>query len=531
MLQLELLRARTRKGQIRPIYADISQRNLDLCTRIIEAFQANINEKKGKLQKEISQLEDADFDYRLVRGLSAILQRECVFTIDAAVNPRLARRLVFEEATRQGPVISDSSRGRIMNSVATELGVSISELEGSFQADLDDELLLRKFTPLIPVELLKRYNFALTQTLLFRSTFMEIRVSDSWKNILRAVKFQGLMYSAEAEGGIFKITVDGPHSIFKLTQRYGTRMAKILPHIVQAPHWNIFGGIIRTGQFGKRILQLRLSSEEIGELIKPDESRIQLKKPGEQFDSRVEREFFKRFQTLNSGWTITREPTPLIAGRHVFIPDFIFEKNGMRVYMEIAGFWTEKYLETKLKKLQQLPNVDMIVAADEKHACERLKHIRGELIFYKRKVPLRPIWRFLKLREEELLNRQMTRLDPSQLHFQGDVIQLQAVAERSKVPVEVLVKKMKANKLEGYRMVGNLLVSDGKLEQLDQKIASLKDPLLSEVISLLEQEGVDRPYDVLSALDYGVKWSGLDIEKSSIYKRQPNKKNNDGFST
>ncbi|UCD96110.1 MAG: DUF790 family protein [Candidatus Bathyarchaeota archaeon] len=527
MLPLDLLRARSRRGQIQPIYADLSQLNLDLCTRIIEAFQANVDEKKGKLLREISRYEDAGFDYRLVRGLSTILQRECVFKIDAAVNPRLARRLIFEEAARRGPVINDASRRSVMNFVATQLGVTASELEESFQADLDDELLLREFSPLIPVELLKRYNFALTQTLLFRSTFMEIRVSDSWKDILRAVKFQGLIYSAEVEDGIFKITVDGPHSIFKLTQRYGTRMAKILPSIVQAPHWNIFGGIIRTGQFGKRIMQLRLSSEEVGELIKPAESRIPPKKLNDQFDSRVEYEFFKRFQTLNSGWTIAREPTPLIAGRHVFIPDFIFEKNGMRVYMEIAGFWTEKYLATKLKKLQQLPNVDLIIVADEKHACERLKRIRGEVIFYKRKVPLRPVWRLLKQREEELLNQQMTRLDPSHLHFKGDVIQLQAVADRSNVPIGVLVGKMKVNKVEGYRIVGNLLVSDGKLKQLGQKIASLKSPLLSEVINLLEQEGVDRPYDVLSALDYGVKWSGLDLEKSSIFKRQPNKKNSD----
>ncbi|MCK4497863.1 DUF790 family protein [Candidatus Bathyarchaeota archaeon] len=526
MLQLELLRARTRKGQIHPIYADLTQRNLDLSGRIIEAFQANVGEKKGRLLKKISSFEAAGFDYRFVRGLSAILQRESAFKMEAAVNPQLARRLIFEEAAKRDPVINETARKSIMDAVAKALKITEGELEESFQADLDDELLLREFTPLSPAELLKRYNFALTQTLLFRSTFMEVRVSDSWKNVLRAVKFQGLMYSAEVEDGVFKITVDGPHSIFKLTQRYGTRMAKILPSIVQAPDWKIFGGIVRAGQFGKRILQLRLSSDEVGRLIKPPDSRILQSRRSEQFDSLVEKDFFRRFQTLNSGWTITREPTPLIAGRYVFIPDFSFEKSGMRIFMEIAGFWTEKYLETKLKKLQQLQNVDLIVAVDEKLACERMKRIKGEVIFYKRKVPLKPIWRLLKQREEQFLSLQMTRLDTSRLQLNGDVVQLEAVAKSSSVPVEALVRKMKAKEVDGYRMVGKLLVSHRKLEQLDKKVSSLKKPLLSEVTSLLEQEGIDRPFDILSALDYGVKWRGLDPEKSLVYKRRPHKNNN-----
>ncbi len=62
---------------------------------------------------------------------------------------------------------------------------------------------------------------------------------------------------------------------------------------------------------------------------------------------------------------MTREPGPLPVGRQIMIPDFLFEKAGMKVYMEIAGFWTPEYLNHKLQQLRNVRDVDMIVAANQ----------------------------------------------------------------------------------------------------------------------------------------------------------------------
>jgi len=37
----------------------------------------------------------------------------------------------------------------------------------------------------------------------------------------------------------------------------------------------------------------------------------------------------------------------------VFIPDFGFEKNGVKAYLEVVGFWTDEYLQKKLGKLRE----------------------------------------------------------------------------------------------------------------------------------------------------------------------------------
>ncbi|MFQ5759073.1 MAG: DUF790 family protein [Candidatus Bathyarchaeia archaeon] len=518
MLPLDLLRVRTRKGQIKPIYADINEENLELATTLLELFRTHLGKRKGDLLDRVSAYEMAGFDYRFVRGLSLILQRLCIFQVEAVVDPPLARRLIFEGASRRGFVATSEMRKQVLHEVAKQLNVTDEQLEKSFYADLEDELILMEFSPISASELLKRYNLSLTQTLLFRSTFMEVKVSEYWKEVLREIKFRGLMYSAETRNDVFQITVDGPFSLFKLTQRYGTSMAKVLPTIVQADMWEINANIVRTSQLGKRIFQLKLTSAEVQDKIKPPTLR---RESGQvAFDSLVEEKFFRDFQSLQLGWKLIREPHPLIVGKHVFIPDFCFEKSGMKVYMEIVGFWTRRYLETKIKKLQQLQGVDILIVANEQLACDKLKRLKGQLIFYKGKVPLKPILKFLKSREETLLRLEIENLNLARLNLDGDVVYLHTLAEEYGVSDEALRRKLEGFEVDGYTLVGDLFISNKRLQEIDLKIASLTKPSLSQAIRLIEDDGIKKPYDILSALNYGIRWKGLDLNNSSIYKKQ-----------
>ncbi|UCB61052.1 MAG: DUF790 family protein, partial [Candidatus Bathyarchaeota archaeon] len=197
MLSLNLLRVRTRRGQIEPIYAGVNKENLDFARELVTLFKAYVGKRKGGLLEEVAAYETGELDYRLVRGLSQILQRQCLFQVKAVVNPVHARKMMFEEASRRN-VTTRKAREHVLEALADQLNVTTAQLEKSFYGDLDEELVLASFSPISGVELLKRYNLALTQALLFRSTFMEIKVTDYWKEILREVKFLGLMYSAES---------------------------------------------------------------------------------------------------------------------------------------------------------------------------------------------------------------------------------------------------------------------------------------------------------------------------------------------
>jgi predicted nuclease of restriction endonuclease-like RecB superfamily len=517
LLPTNLLRARTAKGQIYPLYADLDDENLRLAEKLIKLFQGHVGKRKGELLDEVTAFEMTGFDYRLVRGLSMTLQRLCNFQPESAVNPQEARKAIFEEASRRELAATDEMRKEILESAAKRVNVPLDQLEEAFYADLDEELILKDYRAIPATELLKRYNLSLTQTLLFRATYIDVEVSDHWKEILRQIKFRGLMYSAETRNGAFHITVEGPLSIFKLTRRYGTSIAKILPTIVQSSRWEINGNIVRIGESGKRLYKMRLTSAQTGEKARPASV---LKNVNEaMFDSSVEERFFSDFQALHSGWRITREPSPLIAGRHVLIPDFSFEKAGVKVYMEIVGFWTREYLERKIEKLQLIKEIDMLVAADEKLACDKLRRAKGKVIFYKTKVPLRPILDFLKVKEETVLQREIQDFDASHLSLEGDLVKLQKIAEQAGISEEALRRKLPFH-VDGYTLAGNLFVSNRKLKEIDLKLSTMDNLSLSQAINLLEEEGVKTPYDVLSALEYSIRWNGLDPKNSSICKKQ-----------
>jgi predicted nuclease of restriction endonuclease-like RecB superfamily len=205
------------------------------------------------------------------------------------------------------------------------------------------------------------------------------------------VKRLGLIYSVErdddgGEGQQIKVSLDGPLSLFKMTERYGTSIAKLLPQITISDSWSIKAEILVRSHGGK-IYVFETDSKESKDLI-TNVGRGDVIEDGQQpqvgsYDSTTEEKFAKSFLSYGTGWVLKREPEPLIAGTHVLIPDFRFEKDGMKVYLEVVGFWTPQYLQRKISKLNLIADVDMIIAADESLACSKLERLKEKaLVIY-----------------------------------------------------------------------------------------------------------------------------------------------------
>ncbi|MGH9923383.1 MAG: DUF790 family protein, partial [Nitrososphaerales archaeon] len=78
MLPLPLLRVRTRKGKIAPLFC--SENELELAKKVIGEFEIALKkkEKQGLLVERTEPLE-SKYDFKLVRGLCTLLERRCVF--------------------------------------------------------------------------------------------------------------------------------------------------------------------------------------------------------------------------------------------------------------------------------------------------------------------------------------------------------------------------------------------------------------------------------------------------------------------
>jgi hypothetical protein len=516
LLPSNLLVVWKRKGEILPRYAKLSSDNLEVAGVLIEAYIKHIGEKKKALKTVVVDLENKGYEYRFVRALALLLDRKGTFACNSKTNPIDLRRKVFQATEKLGLPTTVEERRRIMDAAASEMGLTPEKFEEYLYADLDDELILEKFTPPTAVELLEQYNLSLSQTLLFDSTELSFTASGNWQNLFYFVKKLGLIYEVYRDSGLW-VKIDGPASLFKLTKRYGVSIAKLLPIIIANPEWTVNAKIL--WKYTNEICNFKIESQKHGSL---------LKKPNLQpvtYDSAAEESFANLFQAVKSGWTLKREPEPVPAGNQVIIPDFSLERAGVKIYVEIVGFWTEEYMLRKAEKLKQV-EAKMLLLVDEALACEKLvaleKRPQLNFIYYHDKMPLASILRYLKTAFEEVKDREIKFLENLQVKFTEPVVSYDEFAARIGISTEAAKAVLTVNPPSGYVAMPNILVSREKLIQINKQIEeymkhSGKLPLI-QAIRLVEAEGVSDASCALTQLGYKVTWRGINSEQAEVFK-------------
>ncbi len=102
------------------------------------------------------------------------------------------------------------------------------------------------------------------------------------------------------------------------------------------------------------VIQHRRSNWKNRFRLSPADGLISNHADPSEFDSTLEENFATRWGSdSHDGWTMIREGEVLHADQKVFVPDFVFRhESGVRVLMEIVGFWTPEYLVEKRKTLR-----------------------------------------------------------------------------------------------------------------------------------------------------------------------------------
>ena len=613
MLTLQLLRVRTRNGAIFPLFCT-KEEDIELAKKIIQEFEQTWKnkEKKAALEDRISAIEESDAgsDYKLVRGFFALLERRCTFksrdsnsendgeknsssnasTVPIIDQPRI-RKAVFEESSKRGFALTELERKEIAGSVASKLHLSSHDVVlKAMWSDLDDNLIIDHLDPIEPEALVGWYNLSLMQTLLFNCTKLDFYISGglNWKRVLRTVKRLGLMYhlqqpQQQQQQNRIICSLEGPLSLFKLTDRYGTLLAKLLPSIIfssdkkgqsssNGGEWHLDAWIVRKTMEGRKIYEFKISKNEIPELMTdpyssfPSSSITEKEVAGSSsssssyndyynFDSTVEERFAKRFEQAETGWRLTREPDPLVLSNGgAFIPDFMFEKYDKKIYFEIVGFWTKEYLERKLQKLADIfismdsrkkrnnnngAKTDLLfIAVNEDFACSKSSFSsivpKEQLIFYRNDtVPVKPILDYLKSIDREMIERKVN--DPNlKIEFakaddddndndnnnnNTTVISINEVAQKYSIPAEVARRISLRDNKENYIEAGMYLISKSKAAKLEPLLVGISRFI--DACSILSKEGIPESChaELIDKLGYDVSWQSIDASTAVMVKR------------
>jgi predicted nuclease of restriction endonuclease-like RecB superfamily len=375
VLPKDLLEVRRTGGKIFPKFA--SMEDVRLAETVLKIYKLGLGKKYRLIQANLRKIETAR-NYRKVRGFAKLIERCCTFESATELNPLEVRMFLF----RRGFVTSLSERKRVLEETAKHFGVSVEEIERAMFADVEDELILKEIPEIDPKELVKRYNLSLLQTAIFNALRLTFWISTNHKNVFRRLKWLGLMYELYESNGRLLTSVTGAASILKMTRKYGTSMAKLIPEIIKAKEWWIRAEIV--DDYEKRIYFLEISDKFSALFPKEDVESV-------EYDSSLEEEFGRRIKSL-LGCEVVREPGVVKAGRYAYIPDFLIRKNGKEVYVEIAGFWTEDYVRKKLEKIKEA-NIPLILIVREEFALDKPKGVLDVILIKKNKIPYRDVLR------------------------------------------------------------------------------------------------------------------------------------------
>jgi uncharacterized protein len=253
------------------------------------------------------------------------------------------------------------SRSAALDEAARLLGLEHETIEASLFADRKRcRVLVAPAEPASPADLVHRYNLALAQGLLLRSTEVHAVMRAHARSVVRYAKLHGLMATFESQEDAVSMALSGPLALFHETTKYGRALAGILPSLAATPGWSLRARVLLHGE--SHVLALDASAPLPRTHALPATS-----------DSLVEKQLAKDLRRARSGWELVREDTVVRVGRRLFFPDFTLVAPGGRgrVLVEIVGYWDPTYLANKVDALAAV-DTPIIVCVDERHATGAL---------------------------------------------------------------------------------------------------------------------------------------------------------------
>lgn len=364
MLTGKMVRVRFARDHIIPMYLDVADAQwLEVAEQLLSLFRSSERIARGKLEAEIDELFGELPQPLIHNGLAKLLEDRCEFEVEAALPPEEVRDAVFRAAAKQRQATLEQigttfSRNEIVRIVAAELNAEAEQVEASMFADLKSEQRLTQFKDTTAERLLERYNVALAQSILLRSTGVEIILSGEtparYRQIFRQIKFHRLICNIElVKAKTYRLDLDGPLSLFSATQKYGLQLALFLPTLLLCKKFELTAKLRWGVEKKAKIFHLSAKDGLVSHQLEtaayiPPEVTM----------------FVDLFKKKIDAWELSEETEIIPLGKNVWIPDYrlIHRATGQVVLLDILGFWRRSSAERHLAMLKEHAGSPFIVA-------------------------------------------------------------------------------------------------------------------------------------------------------------------------
>jgi predicted nuclease of restriction endonuclease-like RecB superfamily len=273
----------------------------------------------------------------------------------------------------------------VLNRVAEECGTPLDKVDQGLFADLKSEQRCVKFDDGTVDQLLNRYNVALAQAILLRSTGVTVQVYGEtparYRQLFRAIKFHRLICDIQPSGPeAYTLRLDGPLSLFSATQKYGLQLALFLPALLQCKRFELTATVRWGAQRKEKVFTLNdgdgLKSHTVdyGDYT-PKELAL----------------FAESFRKAVTGWELADEVDVVSLPSGHWTPDFqlVHAATGEVVRLEVLGFWRRTDVEKLYRRLAaELGGPFVLAVSEQFNIDESLADEWGGHVYRFKRTPL-----------------------------------------------------------------------------------------------------------------------------------------------
>ena len=373
MLTGKMVRVRYARDRIIPHYIKTDDPAwLETAERLLELFRGQDGKTRGELEDGQREAFGDDPGQLVHQGLAKLLEDRCEFAVESAHPPEQLRAAVFRAAARRRKeAVTDAvaafDRTAVLREVAGEFGLAPGAVDAGLFADLKSEQRLTEFKDLSAERLLQRYNVALAQAVLLRSTRVQVVLRNEppqrYRQLLRRIKFHRLVCEMERLGPDgFCMTLDGPMSLFSATQKYGLQLALFLPAVLLCKDFELKAELRWGPQRRPRTF-----------LVTPGDGLVSHYPDQGMYTPPELAMFVELFRKRVADWELAEETELRPLGDGFWAPDFrlVHKESGLVVLLEVLGFWRRSSAEKHLERLRRHVREPFLLAvSDQLHIEE-----------------------------------------------------------------------------------------------------------------------------------------------------------------
>jgi len=392
VLTADLVNARRRGQELQLITPD--QATLDETLRLAKEFLTLAREHQGQTREDLNnafrEVSVEARHERLKAGLIKLVLDQCVFEAEPDVDPIELRQRVFLAATKARKESNDTNvfdRAQVLGPLARELGMDQEALLRAMYADLKDNHRLETAPTMGPRTLADAHRAGQAQAVLLRATRVIIDIDKTAPAAARAffsrLKFLQLLHQIDrTEAGGFRITVEGPLSMFDGGTRYGLKLAMLVPMLEQTERWSL-AAEIRWGK-DRKPLSFRMQGD-------PEHARPAQDTPLPDDVTAL----LEGFRKLASPWFASPcQQLFEVKGLGLVIPDLEVVRGTKRAFIEVLGHWSRDAVFRRIEMVRKgLPAPVLFAVGAHLRVSEQLLDdvLPGSLYVYKRTMSARAI--------------------------------------------------------------------------------------------------------------------------------------------